>query len=88
MGAVNGMTAPSRHPGMLPARIPFFAKNGTDVRSPSVPVFRGLCSPRVMPDLIRHLRSFERAEEREEPEREEERGRDRRDEIPYRSTTG
>jgi len=71
------MTVPYRH-----------AKNGTDVRSPSVPVFRGLCSPRVMPDLIRHLRSFERAEEREEPEREEERGRDRRDEIPYRSTTG
>ncbi|SSC12073.1 protein of unknown function [Mesotoga infera] len=44
MGAVNGMTAPSRHPGVLPARIPFFAKNGTDVRIPSVPVFRGLSS--------------------------------------------
>jgi len=27
-------------------------------------------------------------EEREEPEREEERGRDRRDEIPYRTITG
>ena len=44
MGAVNGMTAPLGHPDVFPARIPFFAKNGTDVRSPSVPVFRGLSS--------------------------------------------
>jgi hypothetical protein len=32
------MTVPSRHPDMLLVRIPVFAKNGTDVRSPSVPI--------------------------------------------------
>jgi len=34
-----GMTVPSRHPDILLVRIPVFAKNGTDVRSPSVPIF-------------------------------------------------
>ncbi|SSC12807.1 protein of unknown function [Mesotoga infera] len=33
------MTAPMGHPDMLLVRIPVFAKNGTDVRSPSVPIF-------------------------------------------------
>jgi hypothetical protein len=33
------MTASSGHPDVLLVRIPVFAKNGTDVRSPSVPIF-------------------------------------------------
>ena len=41
------MTVPSRHPDMLLVRIPVFAKNGTDVRSPSVPIF-ALFSPRSL----------------------------------------
>gem|GEM_PF-3566997 len=33
------MTVSSGHPDMLLVRIPVFAKNGTDVRNPSVPIF-------------------------------------------------
>jgi hypothetical protein len=56
------MTISSRHPDALLVRIPVFAKNGTDVRSPSVPIFaQGRLFLPVMPDPDPASPSFEMA---------------------------
>ncbi len=56
------MTIPSRHPDALLVRIPVFAKNGTDVRSPSVSIFaQGRLFLPVMPDPDPASPSFEMA---------------------------
>ncbi|HRR44855.1 MAG TPA: hypothetical protein P5224_09995 [Mesotoga sp.] len=61
-GVVNGMTISSRHPDALLVRMTVFAKNGTDVRSPSVSIFaQGRLFLPVMPDPDPASPSFEMA---------------------------